>query len=326
MYSPAPKSIPSPDFAPVFSGRSATPIWTYLGRLNNVTSNETRWLPQDDQVTQRFSLLSSGANVTKLHAPVEVFSPNITCEDAAVSAPTSSRGERYREYKFVSESCNNSGVVVNACEESKYGNLSIAPGKVPCQPEARAYTVHRANCSGITDTLNTIDYNGTTAATYIEGYDIRYAITAAQFKSTWNETNLLTAVDLAKSGCIICKIGYGIEAYDATLDLMTGSVNLFPAGKKMTTLRNLSSNSFAEVLWKTLERPADSLVAGDNVPTLKAAADPKGGPVPGAEAVLFQLMYAQLGHPSDLEILYQRPILMNASISVLKGVAREFAR
>ncbi|RSL86408.1 hypothetical protein CEP52_015814 [Fusarium oligoseptatum] len=337
LYSPENKVSPRPDFIPAISGGPATPIWTYLGSLNNVTSNETQWLPLDDQVTQRFSLLSSEANVTKLHALVDVFLPNITCEDAVVSAPKSSQEsyqnwEQYREYKFVSESCNNSGVQLNVCQESKYGNLPLSPGKKhgPCQPETRAYTIHRVNCSGINDTLNIMNYNQIPPEswpTYIEGYDIRYAITAAQFEPTWGDYDDITALDLINSGCIICKIGYGIETSEATFDVMTGSVTLSPTRKKeMTTLRSFSSNAFAEVLWGTFERPADSLVVGDKVPTLKAPADDTKGPMPGAEAVLFQLMYAWLGHPDNLDILYERPILKKASISVLEGVAREFAR
>ncbi|KAL2678555.1 hypothetical protein Neosp_009303 [[Neocosmospora] mangrovei] len=336
LYSPSNKTLLYQDFDPVFSGGSAAPIWTYLGSLSNVTSNQTQWRPPNDQVTQRFSLVSSGANVIKLHAPVDVFIPNITCEDAVVSAPKSRYRDdwpAYREYKFVSESCNNSGVVIDACEEPKYGNLPLPPGDDPgpCRPESRAYTVHRVNCSGINDTLNSMNYRQIPPenwTTYIEGYDIRYAITAAQFKPTWEEDSplTLTALDLLKSGCIICKIGYGIKTFEATLDVTTGSVTLAPAEKKMTTLRNLSSNAFAEVLWNTLERPADSLVIGDKVPTLKAAADPTSRTVPGAEAVLFQLMYKQLGQPTDLEILYERQTLKNASISVLEGVAREYAR
>lgn len=333
LYSPAHESFPYPDFVPVFSGGSAAPIWTYLGSLNNVTSNESQWLPPANQVTQRFSLRSTGANVTKLYAPVDAFIPNITCEDAVLSAPKATHHEdeqAYREYRFVSESCSNRGVVLNACHESKYGNLPLPSGKKagPCQPESRAYTVHRVNCSGTNDALNTPNYNvipPESWASYIEGYDIRYAITAAQFTPTWNDTNL-TALDLFKSGCIICKIGYGIKTFEATLDVMTGSVTLAPAGKEMTILRNLSSNAFAEALWETFERPADSLVVGDKVPTLKAVADPRKDPVPGAEAVLFQLMYAQLGQPTNLDVFYERPILKNASISVLEGVAREFAR
>ncbi|WAO97271.1 Hypothetical protein NCS54_01499000 [Fusarium falciforme] len=330
MDSLAGKPYLHPDFTPVFSGGSAAPIWTYLGSLNNVTSNETQWLLPDDQVTQRFSLLSSRATVRKLHAPVDVFFPDITCEDAVVLAPKSARYhtvQEYREYKFVSESCNNSGVILNVCRGSKYGDLPLPPDE-SCQPEPRAYTVHRVNCSGVNDTLNLWNYNEIPMdswATYIEGYDIRYAITATQFKPTWDNTEL-AAIDLVRSGCIICKVGYGIGTSEATLDLMTGSVALSPTGRNITTLRNLSSNAFAELLWKTLERPADFLVVGDNVPTLKAAADPKFGPVPGAEAVLFQLMYAQLGRPTDLGIFYERPNLKNASISVLEGVAREFAR
>ncbi|RSL59528.1 hypothetical protein CEP54_007219 [Fusarium duplospermum] len=162
----------------------------------------------------------------------------------------------------------------------------------------------------------------------VENYDLRYAITTARFEPTWvgDDDDDLMSIDLINSGCIICKIGYGIENSEATLDVITGSVALSPTEKKMATLRDLPSNAFAELLWNTLERPANSLVIGDKVPTIKAGADPTKSPVPGAEAVLFQLMYAQLGRPTNLEILYERPILKNASISVLEGVAREFAR
>lgn len=56
------------------------------------------------------------------------------------------------------------------------------------------------------------------------------------------------AIDLINSGCIICKIGYGIETSEAKLDVITGSVTLSPTGKKMTTVRDLPGNAFAELL------------------------------------------------------------------------------
>ncbi|KAK7431845.1 hypothetical protein QQZ08_001463 [Neonectria magnoliae] len=304
-----------------------------LQALELPISSETRaqyrrFLRQEIPPRLKFSLFQSGANVTKLYALVDVFVPKITCEDATVLAPKSTGpryAQKFREYKFVSESCNNSGVVLDVCQEPKYGNLPLSLGETYrlCQPAPRAYTVHRVNCSGINDTFESNSDSPATWSAYIEPNDVRYAITAAQF--TINDSDLLS-VDLVKSGCIICKIGYGIETSNATLDLMTGSVALSPAREKMTSLRNLSSNAFAEMIWKNLEQPVESLVVGDKVPTLKPTADPTSGPVPGAEVALFQLIYAQLRRPTDLEPLYQRSVLKNASISVLEGVAREFAR
>ncbi|KAH7183238.1 uncharacterized protein B0J16DRAFT_307545 [Fusarium flagelliforme] len=90
--------------------------------------------------------------------------------------------------------------------------------------------------------------------------------------------------------------------------------------------RNLSSLALAELLWTSLARPADALIVDEKVPTVRPLGEGMGRTEPGAEDVLFQLMYAQLGRPGNLDAFYNTDTLKSATISVLEGIAREFAR
>ncbi|KAJ4136562.1 hypothetical protein NW768_004179 [Fusarium equiseti] len=340
MYDPlAPTTLQVRDFLPAYKRGSADPIWTYLGRLNNVTSTEREWNPVKDIASQRFVLDPSDYDVTMLEAPVEVFTPKIICEEAklevtSLTAPgfSSWKDETpMKNFRFTSKSCKASAGMVNICALPKYGDPPLSEGSNSrtCVQEPQVYTVHRLNCSGFDDDLFTWIGSGneTSWLADSEPFDIRYAISAAKFNATFygdDQSAFVTGIEMTKSNSIICQIGYAIETRDAAFDVRAKSVSFPRAPAKIRTLANLSNLAFAEMLWTNTDSPANVLVTSDRVPTIKGYSNL--GSTPGAEAVLFQLMYAKLGYPKDLGVFYELSSLWNTSVSVLDAIANNMAR
>ncbi|RFN47666.1 hypothetical protein FIE12Z_8123 [Fusarium flagelliforme] len=224
-----------------------------------------------------------------LEAPVEVFVPKIICEEANLE-DTDLTVPLFRSWK-------DEIFMRNFRFTSKSCNASAGM-------ESHVYTVHRLNCSGLNEAVvSIIDGNATSWLADNEPFDIRYAISAAKFKNT---------------------IKYAIETWDAALDVQAKSVSFSRDPTKARTLANLSTHAFAEMLWTNIDSPADVLVTSDRVPTIKGYSN--WGSTPGAEAVLFQLMYAKLGYPKDLGVFYELSTLWNTSISVLDAIAKDMAR
>ncbi|WZH46645.1 hypothetical protein QYS62_007735 [Fusarium acuminatum] len=320
----------------LFGGGLDSSIWTYLSGLNNVATVEANWRQPEDLVTQRFAYATGTSNVTRLESPVDIFVPKISCEDATLSESESSKyhSPSSRNYTFTSKTCANGGIWVQPCIGPRYGDPPT-PKDIftPCVPDPRVYSSWRVNCS---HGLERADYDfSAPGATHqdMELFDIRYAISVADFEATVKqdpdarETADVTSMKLVRSSSLICKIGYGIITANATMDLLTGNVSIPKTALDGNSkpLRNLSSIALAEMLWTNLKKPAGVLVVDEKVPTIKPLGPNSGNP-PGASDVLFQLMYAQLGRPDNLDSFYKTPLLKNATISVLEGIAREFAR
>ncbi|KAH6954835.1 hypothetical protein DER45DRAFT_633284 [Fusarium avenaceum] len=294
----------------LFSGGSDSSIWTYLSGLNNVTNVEVNWRLPEDLVTQRFAFTAGTSNVTRLERPVDIFVHKISCEDATLSELESSKyhSPSLRNYIFTSKTCANGGIWVQPCNGPRYGDTPTPKDTFsPCVRDPRVYSSWRVNCS---HGLERADYDWSVpGATHqdMELFDIRYAISAADFEATvkeypdTRESANVTSMKLIRSWSLICKIGYGIATTNATLDLLTGNVSI-----PTTALDG-------------------ALVVDERVPTIRPLGSNSGN-TPGASDVLFQLIYAQLGRPDNLDSFYKTSRLKNATISVLEGVAREFAR
>ncbi|KAL6920981.1 hypothetical protein FSST1_005007 [Fusarium sambucinum] len=324
------RGVSLPDGRLFGGGESDNSIWTYLSTLNNATTEEDDWKLPNDLVTQRFGPTTYASIVTRLEHAVDIFIPQISCEDATLSALDSTKkdhGTEWRNYTFTSETCDHTGILVEPCKGVRYGDPAIdMDASSPCQAQPHVYSSFRVNCSnGVEDPSTRREWPKD-----MESFDIRYAISVADFESTvkrsGNESQV-TGMKLIKSSALICKIGYGIATANATLDVLTGNVS-FPKPAldgDLRLLSNLSNIALAELLWTNLERTSESLIVDEKVPTLKPLV--KGtGSEPRAADVLFQLMYAQLGRPDNLDTFYQTNILKNTAISVLEGISREFAR
>lgn len=287
-------------------------------------------------MTQRFAFTAGTSNVTRLERPVDIFVPKISCEDATLSELESSKyhSPGSRNYTFTSKTCANGGIWVQPCMGSRYGDTPTPKDTFsPCVPNPRVYSSWRVNCS---HGLERADYDWSApGATHqdMELFDIRYAISVADFEATvkeypdTRETANVTSMKLVRSSSLICKIGYGIVTTNATLDLLTGNVSIPTTALdgEVKPLRNLSSVALAEMLWTNLKKPIGALVVDERVPTIRPLGSNIGN-TPGASDFLFQLMYAQLGRPDNLDSFYKTSRLKNATISVLEGIAREFAQ
>ncbi|RFN47476.1 hypothetical protein FIE12Z_8271 [Fusarium flagelliforme] len=314
---------------PFRGGKSDNSVWTYLSRLNNATAETDGWKLAEDLVTQRYTFTAGETNVTRVERPVDIFVPQVSCEDATLSTVerTKGSGTGFQNYTFSSETCTYKNIYVQPCRGLRYGDPISINASNPCQAEPRVYSAFRVNCSsGLEVPVTEREWPKD-----IEPFDIRYAISVADFKSTLKKSgneSEVTDMELIKSSALICKIGYGIATANATLDLRSGNVSLpVPAlDGKHRLLSNLSSLALAELLWTSLARPAEALIVDEKVPTVRPVVDGESNSEPGAEDVLFQLIYAQLGRPGNLDAFYKTDTLKKATISVLEGIAREFAR
>ncbi|KAH6972861.1 hypothetical protein BKA56DRAFT_555774 [Ilyonectria sp. MPI-CAGE-AT-0026] len=306
-----------------FSGGSDASVWAYLEKLNEGTTNNTHWNPQNGLVTQSFRLQAVEANASSLEAPVDMFIPRISCEDAILSISDPASGSS--KFDFESATCSADGGVVEPCFEK--GNDPDA-SRVGCPEVPRTYTLFRLNCSSGHDKSDkdiNWDHRRFFPEDY-EPYDIRYAITATKHEmQTLNSTIGGVSeipTDPVKYSSIICKIGYGILSDNATLDPFTGKVG-FPDDAfdgETKRLHNLSSIALTEMLLTNLGA-STSLVVDTKLLTESATQSrtPPSSP-------LFQLMFAKLGYPDDLDIFHQPSVLKDTFVSVLGGISTEFAR
>lgn len=288
----------------IYAGGLNRSIWSYLGKLNNLTSNDVGWRPPDGMVVSKFVLSSVETNATRLKAPVDILTSTISCEDATLSVqPAKSNGEDPTIH-FTSATCSGVSGDITLCYANRYG---LDPDTACENPSV--YSVHRVGCPNSPEP--------------------RYAISTADFAATYEEdfTTKTTSLEIVRSAAIICSIGYQIATSTVVLDRMTGLVAVPDSTPERDSrlLTNLSNNALAEILWANLQSPAATLVVDQRVPTKKPL-----GPLnvydPRAEDVLFQLMYAQLGRPNTLDPFYETSVLKNATISVLEGITLEFAR
>ncbi|KAF5000433.1 hypothetical protein FGRMN_1764 [Fusarium graminum] len=318
----------------IFSGGSDSSIWKYLSRLNNVTTHDRSWGLPEDMVTQRFTFATGTSNATRLERPVDIFVPEVSCEDATISESESIqyKSPSSRNFTFTSKTCANGGIMVQPCLGDRYADTPLPQDTFsPCEPNPHVYASYRVNCShGLERQYWDISSPAHTWPKDLEPFDIRYAISVADFQSgitRYDDSRItpnVTSMKLIRSSAVICKIGYGIATANATMDLLTGNVSIAKYGldNKSRTLHNLSNVALAEMLWTNLKSPSNFLVVDEKVPTRK----PLSSSPPTAADVLFQLMYAQLGRPDNLDPFYNTLRLKNATVSVFEGIAREFAR
>ncbi|RBR26781.1 uncharacterized protein FIESC28_00362 [Fusarium coffeatum] len=318
------------DQLPFRGGASDSSVWTYLSRLNNVTTERSDWKLPEDLITQRYTFTTGESKISRVERPVDIFVPHVSCEDAALSTVERSNagGIVSLNYTFTSETCTFRDMFVRPCRGARYGDPPSVNAGNRCPAEPHVYSAFRVNCTSGLETTGAREWPKD-----IEPFDIRYAISVADFKSTIERSgsfNMVSGMELIKSSALICKIDYGIATANATLDLQSGNVSLpmHALYGEHRLLGNLSSLALAELLWTNLARPAEAFIVDEKVPTVRPVVDGEGDllPMPRAEDVLFQLIYAQLGRPGNLDAFYKTDTLKKATVSVLEGIAREFAR
>lgn len=293
---------------PALTGGSGLSVWKYLGKLNNMTDGDVNWQLPDDLVTSKFALSSTESNITRLESPVNVFVPKVVCEDASLSTQLwkGGNGRSTANFYLTSKTCSNVSVPVDLCVNSDIkntGDLLVA---------CKLYTVNRFKCANTSEpwyAITTIEYE----VTYSDGMQNYFHV---------------ESVRLIKSASVMCKIGYEIATNNARLDVKTGRVSFSASVSeaKADALRNLSSNTLAEMIWTNLQSTAPALIIDRKLPTRPQSDGAFEDFRPGAASAFFQIMYAQLGSPESLNPFYDMTLLKNATMSILNGLVLKFAQ
>lgn len=316
---------------PTFHGGSDKYIWNYLARLNNAVANDSFWNTNDGLVTQEFRPLTTSINLTSLEAPVDVFVPKITCEEADLMVNFTESEYKselgHPRYSWRSKTCSAGGNEPSSlCPDHKGPSYTDQINATVCGSRPVAYTLHRVNCSsGIIspDERFSGDWK-----VFLEGHDIRYAFTAAQYSVDPDValTNASLAIKAIDSTSIICKIGYGIVSANATHDILSGNAMIEKENLgEGSQLRNLTSTSLIEMILTDLHHVADFLVADKNVP-FRADKDLRDSIYWKYDEALFQLMAVKMGQNYKPGVFLKPGVLENTSIAVIEDLMNEFAR
>ncbi|KAH6890652.1 hypothetical protein B0T10DRAFT_548158 [Thelonectria olida] len=273
-----------------YYGGSDKSVLDYLAKLNNASTDEADWKPQQYLAMQRFATTAQTPNATSIQAPVDVFVPKITCEDATINL-VDRTGYTDWYVAWESATCRFNSSTLTACQD------------YPCirsQKYARAFPWSRGNCSsGVDGQL-----------------EIRYAMAFAHYHLKFPDY-VSTTLILENSTAVICKIDYGVVSTNATHDLSTGRVTLSDGALSGETkpLSNLTSFDLSEMLATNIAQADDTLKDNSDDAIFTEFMRP-----------LFQLIVAKLGNPADQNVLLQPGIFNQATTAVLEGLATTFAQ
>ncbi|KAF5689338.1 hypothetical protein FCIRC_1442 [Fusarium circinatum] len=273
-------------------------------------------------VTQRFKSRSSAVNLTSLTAPVDLFLPVVTCEDATLTmdSPT----VRGTNYTWNSSTCSSGTKSSFICPDLRlnHDNTSM------CGSQPWAYTLHRVNCSEVR-LPKQISPDDSHSQDTLETVDLRYAITVAHhnISSMVKPRNVTESIKLNNHSAVLCKIGYKMVSVTATQDMLSRDVTLTPAADygEGKLLRNLTSSSLSEMLMTDLDVASSALVYNKNVPRITVESTKTFHDWSASEA-LFQLKAIKLGDKFRPEVLSMPPILKKLSVEILEGLLNEVAR
>ncbi|OBS25999.1 hypothetical protein FPOA_06529 [Fusarium poae] len=301
---------------PILDGGSDTSVWKYLARLNGAAQNDSAWETKDGLVTRQFRPTESTSNITSIEAPVEVFVPNITCEDATLTAQPYNN---YFQYSWNSTTCS-TGVATFEfrCSNNKTNEMY-------CGEKPWHYSLIRANCSnGIDNTEQYVD----NLPHDIEEYDIRHVITAAQYSIDLEQVavaNTSESIKLVGYTSIICKIGYSILSTNATYNALSGLATISTEAVigMGTPLPNLTSPYLAEMLFSNIYKSENALIVNETnlVQTLKSWWQQKQ-----QSQSLFRLMAVRLGGDFEPGMFLNSSVFRKTCLDVLCGLLNELAR
>ncbi|KAF4436129.1 hypothetical protein FACUT_6701 [Fusarium acutatum] len=305
-----------------FEGGSDRPVYEYVSRLRGDVARDYVWNTKDGIVTSSFKARESEINLTSLKAPVDLFLPIVTCEDATLTMdPPTVQGSYYM---WNSSTCSTGRESSFICPDSRlyHENTSM------CGSQPWAYTLHRINCSEVRHPDEIMSYSSN-LTNGLETFDLRYAITVAHhnISSLVQPLNVEDTIRLNNYSAVICKIGYKMVSVTATQDMLSRNVTLTPADDygEGKLLRNLTNSSLAEMLMTDLDVASSSFVWNKDVPVITIEST-KAFRDWGASETLFHLMAVKLGDKFRPDILSQPSLLKKTSVRVLEGLLNEVAR
>jgi hypothetical protein len=313
-----PAKYPSLDGYDLYGGSDKF-IWNYLAPTNNAVANDSDWNVRDGRVTQRFAPAVSTLNMTSLKVPVDTFLPIVNCEEASLFVDLPADVEDM-QYYWNSTTCSTRRNTVYQCPN----DFATDDDSTICGRPQLTYTLHRINCSADAEWDGEVEFRWPDD---VENYDIRYAISAAQYKidMDYARHNTSKAVKFVDGAAVICKIGYNIAPATATYEIPSHDVSLdFTENDGETrSLNNLTNSSLAELILTELNDVFEALVVNKDVTPLTSSLIFNGWHTTDS---LFQLLTGKLGNQFEPGVFLKPSVLLNTSIVVLSGLLDEFAR
>ncbi|KAI1066779.1 hypothetical protein LB506_012078 [Fusarium annulatum] len=305
-----------------FTGGSDKPIYAYVSRLRGDIARDYAWNTKGGIVTQRFKSTAPSINLTSLTAPVDLFVPVVTCEDATLTIdPPTVQGSYYR---WNSSTCSTGKESNFICPDLRLSHKNTSM----CGSQPWAYTLHRVNCSEVrlSDQSSPDDSN---SQNDLEAVDLRYAITVAHHNipAMVQPANVTESIKLSNHSAILCKIGYKMVSVTAAQGILSHNVTLTPAAGygEGRPLRNLTNSSLSEMLMTDLEVASSTFSYVKDVPVITVEFNKRARDWTASQA-LFQLMAVKLGDKFRPDILSVPLTLKKLSVEILEGLLNEVAR
>ncbi|KAF9872339.1 hypothetical protein CkaCkLH20_10166 [Colletotrichum karsti] len=289
-----------------FSSRSPqadVSIWSYVAEVDNVTTADASRLGFTNLAYQSFSLPALSLNISSASAPVDVFVPNVTCEQASLSYSITNNTVYYQ---LNSSTC-------------AAANLSMVPascgskdGRPPCLSALQFYDVNLINCSTGND-------EGMIASE-VTGTRSRFAVVFANLSLEHNETRYYK-IDTEKAAAAFCKIDYGMVSVTASQSYANRQITLeddLVLAETPRHLPNMTDQDLAYILSANLEAGTKTLVVTRDIVQESGRVDPTYS--------FFQLLATRLDWTKDRGSLLQPSVLLNMSTEVFMGISNGFAR
>ncbi|KAK2762400.1 hypothetical protein CKAH01_16186 [Colletotrichum kahawae] len=110
---------------PNSSAEADVPVWSYLAEINSVTAANAGTVNQSIPTHQSFTLPSITSNMSSASAPVNIFIPTVTCEEASLSY---SETDGTMNYHLNSSTClaKNVEAITGGCEDNETPCASTA--------------------------------------------------------------------------------------------------------------------------------------------------------------------------------------------------------
>ncbi|KAF5703235.1 hypothetical protein FGLOB1_9171 [Fusarium globosum] len=309
---------PSLDGSRLYGGSDSF-IWNYLARTNNAVANDSGWNVRDGRVTQRFAPAVSTLNMTSLRASVDTFLPIVDCEEANLFVDLPADVDDM-QYYWSSTTCSTRRNTAYQCAD----DFALKNSSTLCSDPQLVYTVHRVNCSADAEWDGGVEFRWPDD---VENYDIRYAISSAQYTidMDYARENTSKAIEFVYGAAVICKFGYSIMPATAAYEILAHDVSLTFAeiDGERRSLHNLTNSSLAEMILSGLDNAFGSLVINTEVTPFTSSVIFNGWHTADS---LFQLMAQDLPTQFEPGVFLKPSILLNTTVRVFSGLLNEFAR
>ncbi|KAH0420827.1 hypothetical protein CcaCcLH18_13788 [Colletotrichum camelliae] len=274
------------------SAQADAPVWSYLAEINNVRADQS--IP----VHQSFILPSVTSNMSSISAPVDIFIPTVTCEEALLSV-SYSEIHKTLKYHLNSSTCSveNAGDFSGDCQNNY---------RTSCEKSRELYQVEVVEC--LRKPAETTDSQ------------VIFAIVFGNF-TLENDTKVYVAAHAIQASSVLCKTGYEMVTATASQYLPDRQIR-FPDSPPLSEpprhVGNMTDRDFAYILSTILDTVSSNLMIASDMPDYSFIA----GPV----HAFLQLLTTSRKWTGDLDSLLQSPLVTEMSTEILMGMSKAFAR